>query len=98
MTKKSVRNDIFGLVMLNEVKHPRNGFLADARNDIFGLVMLNEVKHPRNGFLADARNDIFGLVMLNEVKHPPICHAERSEASILDSSLTLGMTSSVLSC
>jgi pyruvate kinase len=30
--------------------------------------------------------------MLNEVKHPPICHAERSEASILDSSLALGMT------
>ena len=27
------------------------------------------------------RNDI-GLVMLNEVKHPPICHAERSEASM----------------
>jgi hypothetical protein len=38
------------------------------------------------------RNDIFGLVMLSEAKHPPICHAERSEASILDSSLTLGMT------
>jgi hypothetical protein len=44
--------------------------------------MLNEVKHPCAGFLADARNDIFGLVMLNEVKRPPICHAERSEASM----------------
>jgi hypothetical protein len=38
--------------MLNEAKHPRNGFLTafgmtkkSARNDIFGLVMLNEVKH-----------------------------------------------------
>ena len=40
------RNDIFGLVMLNEVKHPCAGFLADARNDIFGLVMLSEAKHP----------------------------------------------------
>ena len=32
--------------MLNEVKHPCNGFLARARNDIFGLVMLSEAKHP----------------------------------------------------
>ncbi len=32
MTKKSARND-HTAVMLNEVKHPCNGFLALARND-----------------------------------------------------------------
>ena len=56
-----------------------SGFLADARNDIFGLVMLSEAKHPRNGFLADARND----KKERAERHRP-CHAERSEASILD--------------
>jgi hypothetical protein len=56
---------------------------------IHQFVMLSEAKHPRNGSShalgmtkKSVRNDIFGLVMLNEVKHPPICHAERSEASM----------------
>jgi hypothetical protein len=50
--------------------------------------MLSEAKHPCNGFLTafgmtkkSARND-HTAVMLNEVKHLPICHAERSEASM----------------
>jgi hypothetical protein len=38
-----------------------------------------------------ARND-HTAVMLNEVKHLPICHAERSEASISGFLTALGMT------
>jgi hypothetical protein len=77
MTEKSARNDIFGLVMLSEVKHlpichAERSASIHAMDSSLSLGMTKK----------SARNDIFGLVMLNEVKHLPICHAERSEASI----------------
>jgi pyruvate kinase len=49
--------------------------------------VLSEAKHPCAGFLADAWND----KKERAERHRP-CHAERSEASILDSLLALGMT------
>jgi len=63
MTKKSARNDIFGLVMLSEAKHPCNGFLACARNDKKERAERHRPCHAErseasmSGFLADARND-----------------------------------------
>ncbi len=71
-----------------------------ARNDT-AFVMLNEVKHPCTGFLTGARNDKKGMLGITSVSHAErsafsfSCHVERSETSILDSSLWLGMTQRV---
>jgi hypothetical protein len=52
MTKQSARNEkrvlgTAGLVMLNEVKHPCAGFLADARNDRKSMLGMTK-KRARN--------------------------------------------------
>jgi len=95
MTKKSVRNDIFGLVMLSAVKHPCAGFLTCARNDKKERAERHRPCHAERSEASildsshalgmtkkSVRND-HTAVMLSEAKHPPICHAERSEASTL---------------
>ncbi len=61
--------------MLSGAKHPhRTGFLACARNDKEKMLEMTK---------RNARNNIFAFVLLNEA-HFPFCHAERSEASMLD--------------